>query len=199
MRASLEGMDDLSEREAVLRCQSGDPGHVAFRVIYERYSAEVFGFLKNMLKDPGSAEDACQETFLRVHKGLASFDVGRPLRPWVLMVARNVAIDVIRVRRRKPRPDRIEEEDQHPPDAPRALEDASTTEAREVIEEAISALGPEPRTLLSLRYMHELSYEDLAAIEKVTTRTIGNRLRAAVALLSRELVRRGAHNLEVRP
>ena len=162
----------LGEREAVERCQRGDPGHAGFRALYDRYSAEVFGFLKHILKDAESAEDACQETFLRLHKSLAGFDAARPLRPYVLQVARNVAIDVIRVRRRKPRPDHVE---------------------------AFSALGPGPRTLLALRFLHELSYEDLAAMEKVTIRTIGNRLRAAVALLSRELVRRGAHNLEVRP
>jgi RNA polymerase sigma factor (sigma-70 family) len=192
-------MSDLTEREAVERCKSGDPGHVAFRALYEMFSPEVFGFLKNILKDAESAEDACQETFFRLHKGLANFDATRPLRPYVLQVARNVAIDVIRVRRRKPRGERIEDEAQHPADGPRAIDDASVGEARDVVAEAFTALGPEPRALLALRFMHELSYEDLAAMENVTIRTIGNRLRAAVALLSRELVRRGAHNLEVRP
>ncbi len=192
-------MTSLGEREAVERCQRGDPGHAGFRSLYERFSPEVFGFLKHILKDAESAEDACQETFFRLHKGLASFDAARPLRPYVLQVARNVAIDVIRVRRRRKLPEHVEEEGQLPALDAQAVDDASASEAREVVAEAISALGPEPRTLLALRFLHELSYEDLAAMEKVTIRTIGNRLRAAVALLSRELVRRGAHNLEVRP
>jgi len=190
-------MTDLTEREAIERSQRGDAA--AFRSLYDRFAPEVFGFLKNVLRDRESAEDACQETFFRLHRSLASFDVTRPLRPYVLQVARNVAIDVIRVRRRKPRHERIDAEDQHPADPVATPLAASASEAKDVVGEAFAALGPEPRALLALRFLHELSYEELAAIEDVTVRTIGNRLRAAVGLLSRELVRRGAHNLEVRP
>ena len=198
-RATLELVDGLSEREAVERCQSGDPGHVAFRSLYDRYSPEVFGFLKNMLREQQAAEDAHQETFLRLHRGLGNFDASRPLRPYILQVARNVAIDVLRVRKKRPRPASVEEEDQLPPEPSRVQDEANTGECREAIAEALAALGPEPRTLLSLRFIQGLSYEELASLESVTPRTICNRLRAAIALLGRELVRRGAHNLEVRP
>jgi RNA polymerase sigma-70 factor (ECF subfamily) len=192
-------MNELTEREAVERCQRGDPGHVAFRFLYEKFSSEVFGFLKHMLRDRETAEDTCQETFLRLHKGLANFDSTRPLRPYVLQVARNVAIDVIRVRKKRGQMAHDVDEDLLPNVAPREADEANTNECREIVGEALSALGPESRTLLALRFVHELSYDELAHIEKCTSRTIGNRLRAAVELLSRELVRRGAHNLEVRP
>lgn len=190
---------ELTEREAVLRCQGGDPGHVAFRFLYDAFSPEVFGFLRNILREREAAEDALQETFMRLHKGLSGFDATRPLRPYVLQVARNVAIDVLRARKKKPRPAAFADEDQLPPEEARVFGDANSSECREVVAEALAALGPEPRTLLALRFIQGLSYEEIAREERVTPRTICNRLRAAVALLGRELVRRGAHNLEVRP
>ncbi len=198
-RVTLEPVDGLTEREAVERCQRGDPGNVAFRFLYDRFSPEVFGFLKRVLRDRESAEDAHQETFLRLHRGLANVDPGRPLRPYVFQVARNVAIDALRVRKKKPRPETIEGDEQLPPEPARALEDANAGECREVVADALQALGPEPRTLLVLRFVQGLSYDEIAQAEDVTPRTIGNRLRVAVQLLSRELVRRGAGTLEVRP
>lgn len=199
-RARLEAVDELSDREAIERCRNGDPGHVAFRCLYDRYSPEVFALLKRVLRGRGSVEDALQDVFLRVHRSLGGFDLTRPLRPWLLQIARNVAIDALGAVKRTPVPVETED-DRLPPGPSHVIEDVAANERREVIDEALAALAPEPRILLILRFRHGLTYDEIAETDGVTKRTVCNRLRAAVALLERELVRRGAASLalEVRP
>src|SRR4051812_15643734 len=99
---TLDAVTELEEREAVLLCQSGkdDAARSGFRRIYERYFEEVHRFLERLLSDQHAAEDATQECFVRLHRALKTLDGERPLRPYVLAVARNVAIDVLRARQK---------------------------------------------------------------------------------------------------
>ena len=103
--ATLVGMTELTEPEAVRLCRArGEGAPAAFRFLFERHAVEVHRFLRRLLDDHESAEDAVQETFVRVHRGLDGFDEARPLRPWLFSVARNVAIDMVRARLKRPKP-----------------------------------------------------------------------------------------------
>ncbi|HZU98066.1 MAG TPA: RNA polymerase sigma factor [Planctomycetota bacterium] len=187
-------MTQLSEQEAVSRCQRGEDGdHAAFRVIYERYAAEVFRFQKRLLGDRHSAEDAVQDTFVRLHKGLKGYDASRPLRPYVFSVARNVAVDVLRVRAKRPRSEAL------PEVAAAITDDPVRNEQTSAVQESLASLAPEHRSLLVLRHVHGLKLEELAEGQACTDRTIRNRLRAAATLLERELRRRGVLSREVSP
>jgi RNA polymerase sigma-70 factor (ECF subfamily) len=190
-------MTEITEREAIARCRSGgdDASHTAFRLIYEAYAPEVFRFLRRILGDRQVAEDTVQETFLRLHKGLKGYDLERPLRPYVLQVARNAAIDLLRTRHRRSRPEALEEEPASPP--LEVVEAATRAETKLVLEAALAALAPEHRAILVLRYMNGLKLEDIADAAACTVRTTRNRLRAAAVLLERELKRRGVVSLEV--
>jgi RNA polymerase sigma-70 factor (ECF subfamily) len=193
---TLDAVTELEERETVVLCQTGrdDDLRTGFRRIYERYFDEVHRFEERLLADQHAAEDATQETFVRLHRALKTIDGSRPLRPYVLAVARNVAIDFLRARQKgvKLLP---EGED---PAAPATADHASALERRAIVEDALAALGPEHRSILVLRHVHEQKLETIAEGASCTVRTVRNRLRAAGTLLGRELKRRGVVSGEVR-
>ena len=185
----LEAMTALGEREALALLQNGqdDALRSGFRWIYEQYFDEVHRFQERLLGDPNAADDATQETFVRLHRAVKSFDAGRPLRPYVLAIARNVAIDVLRARAKT-----AKLRDEHAdPVSGGVVEEASRRERRDAVEAALAALAPEHRSILLLRHVSELKLEEIADGSSCTVRTVRNRLRAAGTLLGRELRRRG--------
>jgi RNA polymerase sigma-70 factor (ECF subfamily) len=175
-------MDELTDEEAVARCRAADPDHGAFRVLYERHAPVVLAFLEQILADATTAEDALQETFIRLHRGLDGYDPTRPLVPYVLRIARNVAIDMLRARKPLQRL-----EAKHAP----AETPAEKREMAEEVQRALDALAPEHRAVLVLRLGHGFKLEAIADALSCSERTARNRLRAGSVLLERELRRRG--------
>lgn len=196
--ATIEPVTDAPETEVVRLCLTGTgpEAESAFRSIYERHARAVYRFLERLLGDQESAEDALQETFVRLHRGLKSFDPTRPLRPFLFSVARNVAIDAIRARQKRPRPDALPPE-QPAVASPDSSEAASRSERRKLVHDALAALAPEHRALLLLRHVEGQKLEEIADSSDCTVRTAYNRLRAASVLLERELKRRGVLGSEV--
>lgn len=177
---------ELCERELIARSREGDPE--AFRALYERHAPEVLRFLARLLDDREAALDALQEAFVRAFGALPGFEPERPLRPWLLAIARNAALDGLRRRARR---DAREVWAGGPDPAPCAREGAERRETRALVQEALAALSQEHREVVLLRLAHGLRLEEVAAALEVTERTVRNRLRAAAVLLEGELRRRG--------
>jgi RNA polymerase sigma factor (sigma-70 family) len=120
----------------------------AFESFYEDHRAEVLRLLRRRLGTE-RAEDAFQETFLRALQAYRRLDHGEHLRAWVLTIARNVAIDVLR--RAKPGGELVEPvaEDNRP--------------AYEELAHLTDGLPPKERAAVVLRYGYDLSYEQIAS------------------------------------
>src|SRR5260370_7122307 len=82
---------------AVVRVAGGD--HAALRMVYKDTSAKLFGVCLRILKDRSEAEDVLQDVYVTVWRKAATFDPGRasPIT-WMVAIARNRAIDRLRVR-----------------------------------------------------------------------------------------------------
>src|SRR5581483_10575972 len=93
-----------SETTAELRSPDPAKRREALRAIYLAHKDEVFGFLVKLLRDRHLAEDALQESFVRVHAAADRYDPARPLRPWLFEIVRNTALELLR-RRRKTEPE----------------------------------------------------------------------------------------------
>lgn len=82
---------------AAIACGDG----TAAAVLIRRYQRAVYGLALSVLGDPGGAEEAAQEAFVRMWRYAGSFDSGRGrVATWLLTIARNVALDARRVRGR---------------------------------------------------------------------------------------------------
>src|SRR5918992_940758 len=94
-------MQPVSDDVLLAGMASGDPEASAGFV--RRYQARVYGLALTILGDPAAAEEVAQETFLRAWKNADSFDPRRGrVATWLLTIARNLAVDAIRLRRAQP-------------------------------------------------------------------------------------------------
>ncbi len=120
----------------------------AFERFYAEHSEEVFGVLVRHLGRQ-RAEDAFQETFLRALRAYPALRHGEHLRAWVLMIARNVAIDAFR----RDRPTAELEEAAELPRRPAYAE----------LEHLTDDLPPTERAAVVLRYAYDMPYAAIGA------------------------------------
>ena len=91
----------LSDEALLAGLASGEPDAAAAFV--RRFQARVYGVVITIVRDPGTAEDVAQETFVRAWRNAGTYDPRRGrVVTWLLTIARNAAIDAMRVRRVEP-------------------------------------------------------------------------------------------------
>jgi RNA polymerase sigma-70 factor, ECF subfamily len=152
----------------------------AFQEIVCRYERPVFNLIARIVRDPALAEDVAQDTFVKVFRSLARFDVTRRFSSWIFRIANNAALDAVRRRRANPVINSKVPEPLASP-VPDQVEAAALAGA---IDQAISALRPEWRAAVVLRYEEGLSYEEIAevlGIPEGTVKTFVHRARKQLA------------------
>ena len=153
-----------SSRDLVTRVCQGD--QEAFRLIFDRYSRPVIGFIYDMVSDRALAEELTQETFVRAFRGIHSMKPETKLSTWLFGIARNVARESLRARTRANTQVTLEDEsvmdlsDQKPVPVDRLL----SKELNEVIRRALEALDEDKRLVFTLKVFHQCSYEEIAEI-----------------------------------
>jgi RNA polymerase sigma-70 factor (ECF subfamily) len=131
--------------------------------IYRRYVRRVFGLCRYMLDSRESAEDATSEVFLKLQRSIASYDGTVPFSRWLLRVAGNQCIDVLR-RRKRGRQVFVEVEDVAAVvegSEPSPLSSIISSEDRAQVRDAIASLPENYRVPLVLRYYGDLSYDEI--------------------------------------
>ena len=183
------GIDPVtSDGELVRRSAQGDLA--AFGAIYQRTAPATRRFLEGLRRslDAHRVDDALQETYLRLFRGLAKVDPGRPLLPWVLGIARLVALEAGRGIRPGPGGDDLEAV----PSADEPIDGrAARVEEAGLTALALESLAPEHRALLVLRHALGLTMKDLAQSLACSVPTARAHLRTAAHLFAAELRRRG--------
>ncbi len=161
--------------------QKGNPE--AFTQLVETYQKPVFNLCYRMLGDRGEAEDASQETFLRVYKNIKHYDHQRPFSTWILSIAAHHCIDQLRKRRMV----LISMDDQpylDPPDGTPGPEASFfIMENQKSMEKLLAALGPADRAAVVMYYWYDFSYDEIARGLSLTVSAVKSRLhRARLAL-----------------
>ena len=176
---------DRSDEELVTLVRGQDER--AFELLYQRYADLVYSVALRILADPGLAQDVAQEVFLRLWRTPASYDESRGrFANWLVSVARNRAVDDVRVRgRRRQRelaPAAVPED---PPDG-RADDPSVIAQAeieRSSVRRALRALPDEQRTALELAYFGGLTQQEISQLLQQPLGTIKTRTRLAMKKL----------------
>jgi RNA polymerase sigma-70 factor (ECF subfamily) len=152
------GESDLADelRKLVKRCLAGD--QTAMIDLVDRYQSVVFGFCYRMLGQRQDAEDAAQETFVRVLRSLSRWDSTREFRPWLMAIAANRCRTMLGARRRRPIPCLIQD-DQFEDESGRHH---SADHLDEEIQLGLAGINPDHRQAFVLFHEHGLSYEQIA-------------------------------------
>lgn len=151
--------------------------------LIRRLQARVFGLTLTILRDRKLAEDAAQETFLKVWRHAGSFD-GRRGRAsaWVLSIAKNVAIDQLRVRRSDPvDPSEVlaflKDEGRGPEEAALMNDDLGR------LRRHISALPEDQKRCLVLAAYYGRTAREISDIEGIPVGTAKTRIRSGMLRL----------------
>jgi RNA polymerase sigma-70 factor, ECF subfamily len=144
--------------------------------------------LRALLGDPGAAEDAAQETFLRAWSACGSFDptAGPSLATWIGTIGRNVAVDALRARSVRPRlaPEADEPQERT---CGRAPVDAALQ--RMVLLDALGGISAEHRGIVLLAVVRDRPYADVAAELDIPVGTVKSRVHHALRGMRRTLDR----------
>ncbi len=140
-------------RLAIARAKEGDRD--ALRLLYVRYSENVYGYVRSIVRDEKEAEDLTQHVFLKLITAICKYDDrGIPFSGWLLRMARNVALDHLRRRRAIPT-EEVFGADTH-------VDETSLDRARS-LRTALDALPEEQRNVVVLRHVIGLTPLEIAA------------------------------------
>lgn len=153
----------------------------AFHELVHRYQRRLFAICVRVLGSPSDAEDAVQETFVRLARGAASFRGDAKLSTWLYRVARNVCTDHVRYDARRPSTP-VEDITAVAPEA-EADDVIGARETAMTVEAALARLDDQSRLLLRLVAVEGLSYAEAAEIVDLPVGTVKSRVsRARVRL-----------------
>ncbi len=166
--------------EWVARAKTGDQDACA-ELVYS-FQDSAYNLCYRMLGEAGEAEDATQETFLRVFRNLRRYDTQRPFKTWLLSIASNHCIDRLRKRRMQ-----YVSLDDEPTAAALALRSSDPTPEQAALQGEISAdvqrllmqLDESYRLAVVYRYWYEYSYAEIAAAMNTTESAVKSRLHRA--------------------
>jgi RNA polymerase sigma-70 factor (ECF subfamily) len=195
MEASLS---HLTDEDLILRAKAGD--RRSFENLIMRYEKPLYGYLVRLLRDESAAEDAFQDTWLRVLKALDRFDPQLRVAPWVYRIATNLCRDQVRRRRHRAHPSldqpaRPGEEGvlgelvPSPDPGPDARVESELL--GEQVRLAVEQLPDRQREAFVLRHYQGLSYEEIARAQKCSLPAVKSNIHHAVVTLRRRLERLG--------
>jgi RNA polymerase sigma-70 factor (ECF subfamily) len=184
-----EETDEHARVRAVLSRTAG-----AFEALVRDHQKLCWHIIIRMVRNADDARDLCQETFLRVHRQLHQFRFECPLKSWIGRIAYSIALRHLERRRAAPVSylDDQENAAESVVDEDFDLEVVSGDERLAArLREAVDALSPVPRTLVTLYHLQELSIPEIASITSMSEGTIKSHLFRARASLGDWLRRRG--------
>lgn len=189
--AELERVEGPTDQDLISRClNAGRNYDEAFQELYERHADRVFGFLLKLTGNRTAAEDAVQETFLRVYKSLDRFDASRDLMAWLLQIARYVAIDAFRVEQKVKRLEERSARDRSEASAPSVANAAEKNERQQLVNDVMDELSLDDRSLLLLRHFQGMTFREIGDVIDCSARTAQNRVEAAARRFQQALAKR---------
>lgn len=179
----------LDHSQWIESARRGDPA--AWEELVRLHQEGVFRFAYLQLEDPEEAADVAQETFLRAFRALHRYDAARPLRPWLLSIAANLA----RNRRRAlgryaaalQRYVRLDPEaGGRPSGEPQGVEVAQRDQG---LWQAVRRLSPDDRQIILLRFYLQLPVAETGQVLGVAEGTVKSRLSRALGRLQQVIDR----------
>lgn len=174
-------MSAPTDRDLIQHARRGDT--TAFGELVTRYQTGVFNVCYRILHQRADAEDMAQETFIRAHERLNTFDDQREFGPWIRRVAANVCLNHLESRRVTATLD----EERDAGESQRPESQAEVRERSEQIRSALATLPAHYRIVVELRHYQELSYDEIAAELNMPLSDVKSHLFRARKLLAEKL------------
>jgi RNA polymerase sigma-70 factor (ECF subfamily) len=172
----------LALEALVLRAMGRDMA--AFDSLVRHYHKRLLYYVARLTRDSDRAEDVMQNVWIDVYQQLPTLRSTRAFSTWLYRIARNHTCRELRRYRREVPAESLEE---LPEDIPGADDQALSADEVAALHRCMDALSPEHRESLILRYMEELSYEEIADIAGCSVGTVRSRIHYAKKALAQNL------------
>lgn len=161
-----DAAQQLAERQLVQRAAEGDSDALA--KLYDLYATGLHRVLLAILSSPEDAEDALQETFVKLLDGRMSR--AQNTKAYLFSSARHIAFDVLR--RRKREQNHVEE-----------TVEPSASDVNNDLPELLRHLPMEQREIIALKVFQEMTFEEIAVVVKARPNTVASRYRYGIEKL----------------
>jgi RNA polymerase sigma-70 factor (ECF subfamily) len=183
---------DTSDLSLVRHAQSGEIR--AFNRLVLRYRPRVVKLVMRYTRNSADAEDATQETFIKAYRGLKHFRCDSAFYTWLYRIASNCARNLLKVRARDLLNGTVGFPDDNAKHPQTRLQDLETPEELMLTDDIggtvnaiLEKLSEEHRTVITLREINGLSYQDIAAAMSIPVGTVRSRVFRARDLIDRQL------------
>jgi len=147
------------EGDVGLVAEAREESEKAFRKLVERYHPMAFAVVRGVLGNRSDVEDVAQDVFIKIFRSLSGFRGDSKFSTWVYTIARNEAINA--ARKKIPTEESLDDVVVETPAAARPDEQYRRKVQQEHLERCLSEIDENYRVVLELRYMGEMSYDEI--------------------------------------
>ena len=189
---------NFSDEELIKRFQRGDRD--SFNELVHRYKDRILNFLYRFMNDMDAAEDLAQETFLKVYIKKDSYREISKFSTWLYTIASNLAKTELRkIKRRKTFSisaiTKSDKEHNYFIDQDSKKEKILDSNDNDILHESIYSLEQDFRTIIILREIQELSYDNISKILKLPLGTVKSRINRGKLKLREILINKGVKRI----
>ena len=181
---------EQSDSELIAAYLKGDERSLS--ILFGRHLNSAVIFARGLV-GANDAEDAIQETFVKVWRNLKKFDQKKKFKTWLLTIAKNTCLDILRKKRPTVFSDFENDEGENSfieglsDDAPLAPEITDSLLSAEKIRAALNELSPRNRVVVEMHYFDEMTLQEIADVLGESVNTVKSRYRRALSTLKSQL------------
>jgi RNA polymerase sigma-70 factor (ECF subfamily) len=183
---------DITEQRIIQEAKNGNRD--AFAELVDLYKDKVYHVSYRMVGNRQEAEDVAQETFLRVYANLDNYDPQYKFSTWIYRIASNLSIDLLRKRKKNLSIDAeisgaegVDWHDRLADTGKGPEEEVLTDQLQEEVQGAIMGLSPKYRAVMLLRYIEDLSLQEISEAVQLPISTIKTRIHRGREALRKKL------------
>ncbi len=168
-----------------------------FEDIYSEHHRRVYNLCAYLLNSREAAQDAAHEVFMRAHRKMDTYNPALPFSKWILKVASNYCVDVLRRRGTEKRLFGVDASEVPEPSSrqPGPLSMVLSTEQSRNVRRALASLPAKFRVPLVLAYYNDFNYEEIGEALSLPRNTVATLLFRGKQMLREKLMKEGHHEM----
>ncbi|MCU7495287.1 MAG: sigma-70 family RNA polymerase sigma factor [Ignavibacteria bacterium] len=182
-------MERILESLLIEKCRKGE--HSAFRDLVKIYRRQLFSYLMRLTGDRMQAEDAFQETLIKVWKAIGKYDHKDRFSSWLFSIAHNAAMDSIRKNKLRGSLFHSDDIEVHTSES-NPYSDVVGQELREILDSIIDNLPEKQKQVFLLREHGEMSFKEISELTGEPLNTVLGHMHYAVEKIKRVLRKKNA-------
>jgi RNA polymerase sigma-70 factor (ECF subfamily) len=184
-QAALAKDVGVAEDDEIVLLRRADPAAIAS--VVGRYRQRLYRYLVRLVREPATADDLFQQTWLCVVREIRRYDPRRSFDTWLFAIAHNAAMDLLR---RKTGESLDESGAGWPDGAPDALAQAMSAERSAILSAQMDALPALYREALTLRFEEGMKLEEIAEVTRAPLSTVKSRVQRGLECLRERMTAR---------